>query len=92
MSYVPVFAPEARAVWARLDNWLQEIVLDEIERLTSDPQQLRRGGHLPGYTHEIVQTREGDTHYVFLVLDRDDAAQRLVVQRLGYVRKSASGA
>ena len=37
MSYVPGFAPDARSQWRALPSELQEIVLDELDRLAEDP-------------------------------------------------------
>jgi hypothetical protein len=85
MSYVLRFSPGALRKLAELDPWLQEEALDEIELLANRPAQLIRRGRLPGYVHDFVRTREGIKHYVFIHLDRDDAAQRLGIRTIGHV-------
>ena len=37
MSLTPGFAPDAKSQWQALDFEIQEIVLDEIERVASNP-------------------------------------------------------
>lgn len=37
MSFVPAFAPDAQSQWRDLDIQLQELVLDEMETLASNP-------------------------------------------------------
>jgi hypothetical protein len=86
VSYALAFAPEARVAWAQLDVWLQELVLDELDRLAFEPPQLTRLTRLPGFVREVVQERGESKHYVFLVLDRNDVTRELTVQQMGYIR------
>lgn len=39
MSYTPGFAPDGRSQWMELPPDLQEIALDELERLTEYPPE-----------------------------------------------------
>ena len=87
MSYAPVFVPEARAAWAQLDVWLQELVLDEVERVAADPHRMRQLSNLPGFTREVVEQQAGTTHYVFLVVDVDHVARQLIIQQVGHVQR-----
>jgi uncharacterized iron-regulated protein len=60
MSYVPAFAPDANAQWRDLPFELQELVLDDLERLAENPPQTTVIFH--DVFLEIGQIR----HYVFL--------------------------
>jgi len=57
MSYVPVFAPDAFTDWREFSVALQEIVLDEVDRLAAHP---------PSSPQEVV--REHAEHVVGGVL------------------------
>ena len=70
MSFAPAFAPDAESEWRALDFELQELVLDEVDRLAGNPPPTPRGTIL----HDLVHDEAGVRHYVFL---------RLVVDRSG---------
>ena len=52
MSYNVVFAPEAESDYETIgDPVLQSHVLDELDKLSADPQGLGRPGSFPHYLH-----------------------------------------
>ena len=68
MSFVPGFAPDTKSQCLELSPILQELVLDEMERLASNSPPP------PGEVFEIdfAATDASGTHYVFLraIVDR----------------------
>jgi hypothetical protein len=68
MNYVPGFAPDGKADWLELEPDLQELVLDEMDRLALDPPPPPATLFLTDFVHEAV----GVKHYVWLrfVVDR----------------------
>lgn len=67
MSFVPVFAPDAKSQWQELEPVLQELVLDELESLLLDiSAQARRE-----FYHDFLYEDDHAFHYVFLRLHVD---------------------
>jgi hypothetical protein len=66
-------AADALADLQRLEPWLAEEVLDELERLVSTPELI--GPALPdwGHVHVLTRSQAGRLHVVTLILDRNDA-------------------
>jgi mRNA-degrading endonuclease RelE of RelBE toxin-antitoxin system len=84
MSYALDFAPEARAAWLRLDVAVQELVLDELDRLAERPLSLPRGASV----HDIIHEARGTRVYVFVQLYPDHAKLTLHVYSIGsYTRQ-----
>lgn len=75
MNLTPVFAPDAKSQWRELDVELQEMVLDEMEKLAAQPQFSLR----PTLTADFVITRQSERHFVFLQYIVERRARRLVV-------------
>ncbi len=71
MSFTPRFAPDAESQWHELDFELQELVLDEMERLAANPPRTIRGFA----RHDFMLDRPGERHYVFLRLAIDRVRQ-----------------
>lgn len=66
MSYALHLAGDAKADLAELDPWLQEEVLDEVERLVaSAPAGLRTDCHGTA-VHDFERLAHGTRHLVFL--------------------------
>ena len=85
MSYALEFTDPAREDFQRLDLWLQEETLDELDLLAANPPARRtRVGDL---VHDFVR-RQGDaTVYVFVTVWPDIANRLLRVKAIGvYVR------
>jgi hypothetical protein len=83
MSFVPEFAPDAKSQWRALDPILQELVLDEIERLAGNaPSQSRRE-----FYHDFLYEDAGAFHYVFVRVFLDFTKGKLTVAGVvDYVR------
>src|SRR5438045_8962961 len=78
MSFVPGFAPDALSQWRELDFELQELVLDELERLAADPPAAGSADVV-----DVVREVAGLRHYVFVRFAVDRARQRLIIVGVG---------
>ena len=78
MSYGWRLVGDAIADLRELDPSLQEDVLDEMDRVSSDPSILRvtPSGYM---SHEIDRSTNEITHLIFIQLHRDDAHERFTV-------------
>lgn len=77
MSYTPGFAPDARSQWQELPPELQEIALDELDRIALDPP---KGDEvIASATNEAGGVRR----HVFLHALIDHKHQRVVVIGVG---------
>ena len=84
MSYAWEFADTGLDDLRRLDVWLQEKALDELDRLASSLSG-RRG--LGDQVHDFVRERGSASYYVFIVYVDDAAARTLRIKTIGlYVR------
>jgi hypothetical protein len=84
MSFVPDFAPDARSQWQSLDIFLQELVLDEIERLAELPPSGVE--HVSDLTHDVGPSR----HYLFVHVNVDHRRRAISVVGVGYARGVAT--
>lgn len=80
MSYVPGFAPDAKADWRELDTQLQELVLDEMERLAANPPTTSRTMFLTDFVCEIANAK----HYIWIRYVVDRKANRLIVTGISH--------
>jgi hypothetical protein len=87
MTYALAFAPEARVAWRALPVELQEVVLDELDRLAADPLSLPRGATVRDIIHQSAGTR----HYVFLQVSVSHARQTLDLYTAGYHARRIDG-
>ena len=78
MSFAPGFAPDGLAQWRALDFELQELVLDEVERLAIDPP----GGveHVADVVVDVIGMR----HYLFVHVLVDRPRQQVIVVGVGH--------
>jgi hypothetical protein len=86
MSYALLLGDESRLARHRLDVWLQERALDELDELADHPETLPPRG-FPSLVHDVVVEREGFRHYVFLVLEVGHVARQLIVAEIKYFAK-----
>jgi hypothetical protein len=86
MSLIPGFAPDARSQWQALGIHLQELVLDELDRVAM--------AALPTGEHVIDTVREegGKYYCVFLHVFVSRERNRMTVLGLGCVPVNALGA
>jgi DNA-binding response OmpR family regulator len=75
MSFGPEFAPDAKSQWLELDPVLQELVLDEIERLIQRPSALPRRE----FYHDLVHEDQNGKHNIFLRIHVDRTRKKLTV-------------
>ena len=78
MSYVWGIAGDAQADLWQLDPAIQERVLDEVERASERPEELRvdsDGCAIRDFDHELP----GGRHVVFISLHRDDKRRLLTL-------------
>lgn len=78
MNFVPGFAPDARSQWLELPPVLQELVLDEMERLADSPP------HDEFFRTDFVHTDKDGGHYVFLQGIIDRTRNRLTITGVNY--------
>lgn len=90
MSYRLEYSPSAQQRLLDLDIWLQETILDEIDRIADDPSSLLSSAHSRVFVHDFESVRGGLRHIVFLTLRRNDATETLVVEAIGYVVKAVN--
>jgi hypothetical protein len=83
-NWVLAFNEQARAALLRLEPWLQEEVLDELDRLAHNPGHLRRAGASPASVADFTRDHEGRRHYVFLSIELDPAAKTLGLIDIGH--------
>jgi hypothetical protein len=86
MSYALLLGDKPRLALQRLDVWLQERALDELDELANHPETLLTRG-FPPLVHDVAVERDGFRHYVFLVLEVDHVGRRLIVADIGYFAK-----
>lgn len=86
MSYSLEIVAKAKESIAKLELWLQEDLLDELDRVAADPHMLRRRGLRPGYVHDFTRVRSGTTHYIFLVMEMDATSNVLSLRQVGHVQ------
>ena len=85
MSFVPGFAPDALAQWRALEFELQELVLDEVERLALNPPA-DASEQIIDLVHQTPTVR----HYLFVHLLIDRSHRRVIVVGVGHHARSAS--
>ena len=83
MSFVPAFAPDAQSQWRGLDIQLQELVLDEMERLASNPPLPPTSMAYGDVFHETLHAR----HYVFLRAIVDRPRREITVVGIVHLQK-----
>lgn len=82
MSYSYEFTEPAVPEFRKLDPWLAEEALDELEILAHNPPSSRLWSKA-GFVHDFVRIREGKRFYVFLMIVPDVSKQRLYVMTVG---------
>lgn len=83
-SWALAFNERARAALLRLDAWLQEEILDELDRLAQNPGQLRRAGSSPICIADLTRDRQSQRHYVFLSIETNAGTRTLEVVDIGH--------
>lgn len=83
-SWVLAFNEQARAALRRIDPWLQEEILDELDRLAQNPGQLRRGGASPVSIADLTRDRDNQRHYIFLSIETDVSTRTLQIIDIGH--------
>jgi hypothetical protein len=78
VSYAWRIAGDALADLAELEPWLQEDVLDEVERVAAAPSAIQADAD--GFAaREVIRAAEGKTHVVFIRMLRDDSRRLVIV-------------
>jgi hypothetical protein len=83
VSWAWAFSEQARAALLRLDVWLQEETLDELDRLAESPGQLRRGGASPVGIADFIRDHGPQRYYVFLSIELNPSTRVLEVIAIG---------
>ena len=90
MSYALELADPAREGLGRLDIWLAEDTLDELELLTANPPKRRT--RIGPVVYDFVRVHGESTFYVFVTLFPDEIREVLRVESIGhFVRRGSSG-
>ena len=79
MSLALHLAADALSDLRRLDPWLQEEVLDEIERLAAAPESIPAPLQGWGSVHPFVRVVGGQLQVITLTLERNDSRGLLIV-------------
>ena len=79
MNWGLSIARDAIADLQALDPWLQEEVLDEVDRLCANPPRPRPGSPDPEIIHDFERTSAGVRHVVFIRIRRRDTTSTLSV-------------
>lgn len=90
-EYHPAFIERGQADFAALDPWLQEAVLDEIERLLAampPPTVARRLAPPTREVHDFTVSRDGAAHYLFLTTLLNVVDRQLGIARIGHLRRA----
>ena len=88
MSYAYEFSKRAAAQFRRLDVWLAEELLDELELLCVNPPHPRIKDPA-GVVHEMIRTRGESKCYVFLTFAVDVSRQLIRINSVGQFVKEA---
>lgn len=82
MSYAYTLSERARAGLGKMDTWLQEETLDELDRIAAEPTLTgRRVGE--GVVRDFVRDRGDQRAYVFITVFPDEATQTFRVSDIG---------
>ena len=84
MSYVPRLTAKVRRGLAALGPDLQELVLDEIERLVAEPGGLTFRGTGDSAVHDFIRSTGNSVDYVFVTVRLDEATQVLQIESVGH--------
>lgn len=87
-SWALAFNEQARAALLRLDAWLQEEILEELDRLALKPEELRRGGASPACIADLTRDHANQRHYVFLSIGTNFSIRTLEVIDIGHYSRS----
>jgi hypothetical protein len=86
MSYTPGFAPDGRSQWRALPPELQEITLDELDRVAMNPPESAEF-----FSHVVREQGSLRTHlFVHVVIDH--ARQKVVLVGTGAATTPILGA
>lgn len=80
MSCIYELNDESRENLGKLESWLAEEVLDELELLVLLKYEEKTAG---GFVYDFVRERDGRKHYLFLTIVPDIARRQLRVTTLG---------
>jgi len=83
-SWALAFNDQSRLAMKRLDPWLQEAILDELDALAANPGVLRRSGTSPVAVADLIRDFEKQRHYVFLSIEVNVTARRLELVDVGH--------
>ena len=83
-NWALAFNEPARAALLRLDPWLQEEILDELDRLAENAGQLHRGGASPVCIADLTRDHERQRHYAFLSIELNASTRTLEVVDIGH--------
>ena len=87
-SWAFAFNEQSRATLLSLDAWLQEEVLDELDRLALNPGELRRSGASPSCIADLTRDHERQRYYVFLSIETNASTQTLEVVSIGHYSRA----
>jgi hypothetical protein len=90
VSYTYQLTDRAVADLKKLNTWLQEETLDEIEVVTSNPTSLAK--RLQGAAvHDFVRKWEGNVIYVFITIIINDSSEILWIREIGSYQRAIKG-
>ena len=82
MSFTPSFAPDAKAQWGAMDFEIQELVLDEMDRLSLTPPG--PGEHIS----DLVFEKNGQRHYIFVRVRVDHRYATVTIIGVGHFARA----
>jgi len=80
MSYKLAFAADAQAEWRKSEAFVQEAILDELDRVADTPL-----GPASEFVHDFTFDHESKRHAVFLYLVLNHETKTITVLGVGHV-------
>ena len=88
-GYAPKFSDRPSAEWHALEPWLQEEVLDEVDRLLESlpAPSVSQRLNPEEVVYDSARTAAGVQHYLFITTTLDVGARVMWVVRVGHHRE-----
>jgi hypothetical protein len=89
VSYKPVFSADARTAWRSLELALQEIILDEIDRLAEHTDRLAFRGTNDAAVCDFKTNIGTSVHYIFITAKLEEESNTLQILTIGHYARTS---